>query len=260
MSQRVEPSDKVKRKLRKEVGFGCPVESCGSPYLEYHHFDPPYRKLAHNNPEGMIALCSFHHPQGDNSAFTTEQLHEMKKRAADFSTVKGRFNWLRRNLIVIAGSIITLETPSIFLVNSRKAVWLNRDKDGYHRLNIDTPGIQMRDNDWLVSTNNLDIISPPGGRTLRVLTKSGERIYLEFKEINDEGELAKLTPMSASVANRTKFPFTVLLFEYSTPEGVGPRISIDKDKMVLGHDEISHGVIARASGAVRYTGPTPAGW
>jgi hypothetical protein len=34
----------MKRLLRKEVHFGCPVDACGSPFLTYHHFDPPYRK------------------------------------------------------------------------------------------------------------------------------------------------------------------------------------------------------------------------
>ena len=52
-------SDKGKsaaiRTLRREVGFGCPV--CRSPFLTWHHFDPPYHVEEHWRHEGMIALC-----------------------------------------------------------------------------------------------------------------------------------------------------------------------------------------------------------
>lgn len=38
-------SDKGKNEtiaiLRREVGFGCPV--CRSPFLTWHHFDPPVK-------------------------------------------------------------------------------------------------------------------------------------------------------------------------------------------------------------------------
>lgn len=34
------PKD-VRKILRKEVYFGCPIKDCGSPYLSYHHFNPP---------------------------------------------------------------------------------------------------------------------------------------------------------------------------------------------------------------------------
>jgi hypothetical protein len=37
------PPMDVIRLLRSEVGFCCPVEGCGNPYLTWHHFDPPRR-------------------------------------------------------------------------------------------------------------------------------------------------------------------------------------------------------------------------
>lgn len=48
------PPEPVREILRKEVNFGCPIEGCGSPYLEYHHFDPPWHEREHHDPQGMI--------------------------------------------------------------------------------------------------------------------------------------------------------------------------------------------------------------
>ncbi|MEL7105625.1 MAG: HNH endonuclease signature motif containing protein [Pseudomonadota bacterium] len=52
--------DPVKRTLRQEVCFGCPV--CGNPILEYHHIIP-WAELNHHNPEHMVALCPTHHTE-----------------------------------------------------------------------------------------------------------------------------------------------------------------------------------------------------
>ena len=68
------PPKKVIQTLRQEVGFGCPIPNCGNPYLEWHHFDPPWSIENHHRPEGMIALCTQHHKNADNYAYTNEQL------------------------------------------------------------------------------------------------------------------------------------------------------------------------------------------
>ncbi|WVV46823.1 hypothetical protein THH46_16005 [Pseudomonas sp. NA13] len=78
MGRKTIPSS-VMLALRSEVGFGCPVKDCGNPYLEYHHFDPPVSVRAHNEPQGMIALCAQHHKKADGGAYTNEQLHALKK-------------------------------------------------------------------------------------------------------------------------------------------------------------------------------------
>jgi hypothetical protein len=106
---RREPDDDVKRKLRQDVGYVCPVPSCQSPYLEWHHFDPAWSELKHHNPDGMIALCRNHHPEADGGAFTVEQLHDWKRAAGEsfertgFASVGGAFNWMRRKVVVRFG-------------------------------------------------------------------------------------------------------------------------------------------------------------
>jgi hypothetical protein len=102
------PKIDVVRQLRNEVGFGCPVYGCANPYLEYHHFDPPWHIENHHNPEGMIALCTQHHKQADGGAYTNEQLHAMKNDSAHAEEVRGQFNWLRRNRITRCSIPLTL--------------------------------------------------------------------------------------------------------------------------------------------------------
>jgi len=98
------PPEKVKKILRSEIGFGCPIPGCGNPYLEWHHFDPPWHIENHHNPEGMIALCREHHIQADNGAFTADQLEEYKKQGKkNWKAVKGNFNWLRNRMLAVVG-------------------------------------------------------------------------------------------------------------------------------------------------------------
>src|ERR1022692_4539989 len=70
-----------KRRLRDDVGFCCPIPGCSSPYLEWHHFDPPWKVKHHHDPARMIALCRDHHPEADAGAFKVEQLHAYKATA-----------------------------------------------------------------------------------------------------------------------------------------------------------------------------------
>src|ERR1700704_1512180 len=74
------PPAEVRRLLRKEVGFGCPVAGCDSPYLSWQHFEPPWEERQHHEPKGMVALCVLHHGQADARAFTVDQLRAFKDR------------------------------------------------------------------------------------------------------------------------------------------------------------------------------------
>lgn len=86
------PPARIRERLRREVGFGCPVKGCGSPYLTWHHFDPPWSKHEHHEPNGMIALCREHHDQADAGAFTKDQLRAFKVATSDREKgVQGRF-------------------------------------------------------------------------------------------------------------------------------------------------------------------------
>jgi len=177
MSMNRYPPTKVREILRREVNFGCPVEDCGSPYLQYHHFDPPWNERKHHDPKGMIALCRVHHPEADNKAWTIEQLRAMKNQPYIGTELIGRFNWLRQKLVVMAGAIV--QNPKIILqIRDENVVWMERDANGYYRLNMlvrDSVGnvvVEITNNDWVVSKDEVvDVICPPSGKELSISSK-----------------------------------------------------------------------------------------
>lgn len=108
---RTPPAD-VRHHHSAEVGFGCPVEGCGSPYLMWHHFDPTWSERQHHEPGGMVALCRDHHPEADSGAFTHDQLREFKRVGRDRrQALHARFNWMRRDLLAVVGGQFYYDTP-----------------------------------------------------------------------------------------------------------------------------------------------------
>jgi len=187
------PPTKVREILRREANFGCPVENCGSPYLQYHHFDPPWNERHHHNPKGMIALCKVHHPEADNKAWTIEQLRAMKEKPYIGTELIGRFNWLRQDLIIMAGAIVQ-NPKTILQIQGENVVWMEKDIDGYYRLNmlvrdsIGTVVVEMTNNDWVVSNDEVvDVICPPSGKKLSVSSKDHKTfLAIEFDDVTIE--------------------------------------------------------------------------
>ena len=188
------PPVEIRNKLRSEVHFGCPVEGCGSPYLSWHHFDPPWNIHPHHNPEGTIALCLQHHKEADQGAFTIQQLRNMKKHpylkeAGEFP--KGRFNWRREKLLLLAGGTWYINTPVILRIRGKDIIWFSKDKDGFDQLNLDiydSKGdvlLSMRDNDWLIHAPFDDMECPPSGNSLKLKVPSHDVwIDLRFSQVS----------------------------------------------------------------------------
>src|SRR5688500_4829581 len=126
------PPIEVRRTLRREVGFGCPVPACGNPYLEYHHFAPAWRERNHHDPVGMIALCAEHHAKADAGAFTEEQLRTFNSLCP--GSVSGRFDYLRHKLLGVVGGNFFFETPVLVQASGEPQIWWSRDENGYLRL------------------------------------------------------------------------------------------------------------------------------
>jgi len=195
------PPEDVRRQLRKEVGFGCPL--CGNPYLYWCHFDPPWHEKQHHNPKGMIALCAEHHAKADAGAYTKDQLHAIKRYAMDQAqVVKGRFEWMRQEILTIVGGNFYYNTPIIFQFRGSPVIWFNRDEEGYLLLNIrmlttmKEPRTIIRDNFWLSSGKPSDLESPPSGKLLRVAYPNDDFLKIEFFEFASESDLTARYPNS----------------------------------------------------------------
>ena len=203
---RTPPID-VRRQLRREVGFGCPVPGCGSPYLYWHHFDPPWNVREHHDPAGMIALCGLHHPQADRGVFTVEQLREFKEMGAERNQEVGaRFEWMREDLLAVVGGNFYYATPVPVRFRDTNVVAFTRDEQG--RLLLETsmlstsrdPRMTIQESFWLVRGNPIDLECPPNGRLVTADYANGDKLRVEFIPDLTPGTLAARYP-DANIGN-----------------------------------------------------------
>jgi len=206
----------VRRELRREVGFRCPVDGCGIPYLTYHHFDPVWAIEQHHRREGMIALCRRHADAADGGAYTREQLLALKEGGAQKAeAIRGEFDWMRRELFVIVGGNYFWETPVVLQIGDRRCIWLDRDEQHYLRLNFCMPTVTDQErayivgNGWVVPPGVGDFICPPRGRSLEVRYANGDRFRVEFVECPDRQALAVAAP-TFSYSYDLPYPLTAV--------------------------------------------------
>ncbi|MBD2001616.1 hypothetical protein H6G00_34370 [Leptolyngbya sp. FACHB-541] len=125
------PKLEVRRALRKEVGYGCPFLGCRSPYLTWHHFDPPWREKEHHDPAGMIALCGKHHRFADGGAYSKGELRALKESDPSPEDVKAHLPWAKKNFLVRAGGEYRIGSPCVLLLDDKPLIELARDESGF---------------------------------------------------------------------------------------------------------------------------------
>ena len=188
------PPASVTRTLRQEVGFGCPIDGCGNPYLEWHHFDPPWSEEEHHRPEGMIALCVSHYKKADGGAYTREQFRALKSNCAQAESIRGEFEWLRNELLAFVGGNFYHETMRIVTIDSNDIVWFNRNENGYLRLNVRMLSLLPReraiieDNIWTNVGAPIDLKYPPHGKELTIEYENGDYLQVRFSVLNTPEE------------------------------------------------------------------------
>jgi hypothetical protein len=212
MAPRREPPAAVRRQLAEEVGFGCPVDRCGSPYLTWHHFDPPWSRRHHHDPIGMVALCRDHHPEADAGAFTVHELREFKRVGRDRNQALGaRFNWMREELLAVVGGNFYVETHIAVRVQNLPVVWFNRERSGRLLVNLQMltmsgkPRLLMLDNFWLTEgSDEREIVCPPSGRLVSAKYPNGDRLKIEFREFASVEEFDRRYPPAQLPAHLTR--------------------------------------------------------
>jgi len=198
---RTPPVD-IRRELRKEVNFGCPIEGCGIPYLTYHHFDPPWNIKNHHNPDGMIALCRTHADLADGGHWTKAQLNEFKQKPfIRKNQIADNFRFLRYDVICRIGCL-AYGFRNFITISGETVLGFKRTRQGYIGINMtirDSKGrelLEMNENDWIVYTHDIfDFDCPPMGKSLRIRTKDSATDFMirfddfltkEFKQQNSE--------------------------------------------------------------------------
>jgi hypothetical protein len=185
----------IRKGLRAEVNYGCPVLGCGNPYLSWHHFDPPWEPDHRHVPEGMIALCLPHHKAADppTNSWTNEQLHEMKRNPyiKVGSSVNERIQMRRKEVILDCGGSIAIRPVNWLRSHGQNVIWITTDEHGYKLLNLDIRKsngeqlIRMEGNDWTAFGPFKDLDAAPSQSSIKVsVLGDSVRLAVEFEEID----------------------------------------------------------------------------
>ena len=150
----------------------------------------------------MIALCREHADKADHGAYTTEQLRDLKRAfdPAKRLDVRGRFDWMRRDLLAVVGGNFYYRCPVILKIGDRACIWFNRDEEGYLLLNFLMPTVTgepratIQGNYWTVTTRADEILCPPSGRLLQVSYPNGDLFKAEFFTAHTPTELTTRFP------------------------------------------------------------------
>jgi hypothetical protein len=192
-----DPGDPIKRDLRREVNFGCPVRypdgtGCGCPILTYHHFDPPWARHFVHVPEGMIALCKQHHDQADGGRWTASELRVMKRHPYVDDAVRVQWPYGSETLVVKAGPCLIVGRGSALRLNTRPALrFAPREIEelGTRTIAFDSEILDVSGLPWLRIEDNwfdlrlratTDLEFPPQARTLTAKHQSGMSLSLKY--------------------------------------------------------------------------------
>lgn len=251
----------VKRELRQEVEFGYPVPDCGNPYLEFHHFDPPWAVEKHHDPDRMIALCSTHHAKAD--AWNPEQVRALKRSPQNRPEVQGRIEWMSHSILAVVGGNFYYETPTILMLNGRRVVWFERDEQHYLLLNIsmDAPGepprTSLTNNDWTIKGEPRDVISPPNGSQLKVQYPGGDFLEIRFKEYQSFETLSKAYPSIIEFGDEFHFPVVVAQVELRVRKF---GLHLHPEKTILpGSNVVQGGILINCEIGLAINAPTGVG-
>jgi hypothetical protein len=168
----------------------------------------------------MIALCREHADKADHGSFTDDQLRELKRigrsRALE---VRGRFDWMRRDLLTVIDGKFFYQTPVIFQIVDEPCIWFDRDENGYLLLNFRMPTIsghpraRVEQNFWSVNPEVAEVICPPNGRLIEITYGNGDRFRIEFSDITSADELAERYPKGETRSWSRNISFPIVLVE-----------------------------------------------
>lgn len=131
------PPLEVKKRLRQEVRFACPIPGCTNPVLTWHHFDPPWHIKQHHDPEGMIALCTSHHSLADGGNWAKSQLRIFKKNPPSVESIRKNFLWSDASILYRLGGNYAANCPYILTISGIPIIWHTSSSDGRILFSLD---------------------------------------------------------------------------------------------------------------------------
>ena len=199
------------------------------------------------------ALCRHHADRADSDTFTTYQLQTMKANGrSTANAIRGRFDWMRRDLLVTVGSMFFYRVPCIVQIGLRRCVWFTRDEDDYLLLNFEMPSASddsrasLRENAWVVPPDVRDLECPPSGRRIRVRYADGDQLQIQFFDLPTPEKLRSRYPEARTERwdHAVEFPVTgVEVWE----RAAGTLIEFSPTKTNLPFGTIKHGLVSGSS-------------
>lgn len=183
----------VKRKVRKNSGFGCVI--CGSAICQYEHINPEYKDAKTHNPNGITLLCGSCHDKKTRKIYSREKIMEAMKnpKCKEKGFTRDFLDIADKKIIVQLGScqfidivsLINIEGESIFSITPPNPKLFNEP----YKLNAyisddEENGIfGIKDNIWYGDIANWDIECT--GTEIKIRKKLGD-IVLHMETIPRE--------------------------------------------------------------------------
>lgn len=188
------PRVAVRRFLRKEVGYACPI--CGDPLLTYHHI-VPWSEEEHFRTADMIALCYRHAREADSGTICRRDLRQLKKTqlSPKTGTIGHKFtifDWRDFSLFLANRTVLFTNCFIVLRVIDRNVIWFVPSEHGLlFSLAINDeagkPLLLIEDNDWLINVEDrwdCEVTS----NTLSVFS-SDRRQYVKFRLSSEQSEI-----------------------------------------------------------------------
>ncbi len=208
-NQSRDPGAEIKRQLRYEVNFGCPVDGCGSPILTYHHFDPPWAGNFQHNVAGMVALCKVHHDQADGGLFTKERLRQMKINPYVNDSIRVRWPYSPESLVLKVGPCFVVGGGSALRLDGRPVLRFSAgviERLGTKTVTLDSEIVDATGKAWLRITDNWldletanlsDLFMPP--QTKEFIAKHNDQSKIKLRYLRKKS--TELAPWLRSVVS-----------------------------------------------------------
>jgi hypothetical protein len=197
------PPAEIRSRLRKEVNFGCPI--CRSPFLTWHHFDPPWHKCYSHNEEGIIALCSNCHRQADGGAYTRQQLRDLKSKQISDPPL-GMLPWQVNGVLIdFGGNYFIARTSKVFSIRiaNQEVFALRMDDYGYLKIDAciwnsrNELVLRLEENDIISYLDNIgDLICTAQAKAISVVSKQNDaRLSLRFDRSDPDVTILNLSKL-----------------------------------------------------------------
>ncbi len=139
-------------------------------------------------------------------------MRQMKTISPDRPEVRGRFDWMRQDVLAVVGGSFFYETPHMVVFRDEPMIWFERDDDRRLLLNLRVltasglPRARLENNDWIIRGDPIDVESPPNGSRLRVRYDNGDDVAVRFREWPSPERLGAIYPRALALGSSLRFP------------------------------------------------------